>query len=91
MVIIHQYNIDEVLMKKNLTAIGGSLGLIIDKPIAELNDLDRNTQVEVTPREDGLNIRFLKEKASRALDDEVLKSAKGINKRYGKMMKNLAK
>jgi antitoxin MazE len=91
MMVIYGYNKFEVLMKKNLTAIGGSLGLIIDKPIAELYGLDRNTQVEVTPKEDGLNIRFLKEKAPRASDDEVMKAAKGINKRYGKMMKNLAK
>ena len=78
-------------MKKNLTAIGSSLGLIIDKPIAELYQLDRDTVVEVTPKEDGLNLRFLKEKAPRAGNDEVMKAAKGINKRYGKMMKNLAK
>jgi antitoxin MazE len=78
-------------MRKNLTAIGSSLGLIIDKPIAELYQLDRNTVVEVTPKEDGLNIRFLKETAPRAADEEVMKAAKGINKRYNKMMKNLAK
>ena len=46
-------------MKKHLTAIGSSLGLIIDKPIADLYNIDRNTMVEVTPKEDGLNIRFL--------------------------------
>ena len=78
-------------MKKNLTAIGGSLGFIIDKPIAELYQLDRNTQIEVTPKEDGLILRFLKEKAPRAADEEVVKAAKDINKRYGKMMKNLTK
>ncbi|MES2768047.1 MAG: hypothetical protein V4596_02790 [Bdellovibrionota bacterium] len=78
-------------MKKNLTAIGSSLGLIIDKPIADLYQLDRNTVVEVTPEKDGLNIRFLKSNDLRASDDEVMKAAKGINKRYSKMMKNLAK
>ena len=78
-------------MKKSLTAIGGSLGIIIDKPIADLYQLDRNTQVEITPKEDGLNIRFLKEKAPRASNEEVMKAAKDVNKRYGKMMKNLAK
>lgn len=78
-------------MKKKLTAIGGSLGFIIDKPIAELYQLDRNTQIEVTPKEDGLDIRFLKDKSPRADDDEVIKAAGDINKRYSKMMKNLAK
>lgn len=75
-------------MKKNLTTIGSSLGLIIDKPIAELYNLDRNTVVEIIPKEDGLNIRFLKDKAS---DNEVMEAAKDINNRYNKMMKNLAK
>lgn len=78
-------------MRKTLTSIGSSLGLIIDKPIAELYQLDRDTVVEITPKEDGLNIRFLKESRTQATDDEVLKSAKNINKRYNKMMKNLAK
>lgn len=80
-----------IFMKKNLTAIGSSLGFIIDKPIAELYKLDRNTIIEVTPKEDGLNIRFLKEKDARAPDEDVMKAAGEINKRYGKMMKNLAK
>jgi hypothetical protein len=78
-------------MKKNLTAIGTSLGFIIDKPIADLYGVDRNTTVEVTPKEDGLVIRFLKEPSSTVSDDEVLAQAKDINKRYNKMMNNLAK
>ncbi|MGK5085142.1 hypothetical protein WDW37_17785 [Bdellovibrionota bacterium FG-1] len=79
-------------MKKNLTAIGSSLGFIIDKPIAELYQLDRHTVIEVTPKEDGLNIRFIREKThARANDEDVLKAVGDINKRYGKMMKNLAK
>lgn len=78
-------------MKKNLTAIGSSLGFIIDKPIAELYNVDKNTIIEVTPKEDGLNIRFLKENGDRASDDDVMNAAKDINKRYGTMMKNLAK
>lgn len=78
-------------MKKHLTSIGGSLGFIIDKPIAELYQLDRNTLIEVTPKEDGLNIRFLKEASTVSDDESVLKAAADINKRYSKMMKNLAK
>lgn len=78
-------------MKKNLTAIGTSLGFIIDKPIAELYGVDRNTVIEVTPKEDGLNIRFVKEPINTAADDEVLAAASDINKRYSRMMTNLAK
>jgi hypothetical protein len=57
-------------MKKNLTAIGTSLSFIIDKSIADLYGLDRNTIIEVTPKEDGLNIRFFKEHTNEAQDDE---------------------
>ena len=78
-------------MKKYLTTIGESLGFIIDKPIAELYQINQNTQIEVTPKEDGLNIRFLKENPSQARDDEVMKAAEDINKRYNTMMGNLAK
>ena len=78
-------------MRKHLTAIGGSLGIIIDKPIAELYRLDRNTEVEVTPREDGLDIRFIRDQSPHPLDDDVMKAAADINKRYKRMMKNLAK
>lgn len=78
-------------MKKTLTAIGTSLGFIIDKPIADLYDIDRNTIIEVTPKEDGLNLRFLKDDRNIANNDEVLSAAKNINKKYNKMMKNLAK
>lgn len=78
-------------MKKHLTTIGSSLGFIIDKPIAELYKLDKNTEIEVIPKEDGLNIRFLKPAITNANDDEVMATAKSINKRYNKMMKNLAK
>ncbi len=85
-------------MKKSLTAIGGSLGIIIDKPIAELYQLDRHTEIEITPKEDGINIRFIKKSTKDkettpqvASDEEVMKAAKDINKRYAKMMKKLAK
>jgi hypothetical protein len=78
-------------MKKTLTAIGSSLGFIIDKPIADLYEIDRNTIIEVTPKEDGLNIRFIKDSTPRANDDEVLAASQKINKRYSKMLKNLAK
>lgn len=78
-----------MIMIKQLTTIGGSVGIIIDKPIAELYGLDRNTQVEITPKEDGLNIRFIK--PHQLSDSEVDKAAADINKRYNKMMRNLAK
>jgi antitoxin component of MazEF toxin-antitoxin module len=38
-------------MRKRLTAIGNSLGIVIEKPILELLDIDRDTELEM--RTDG--------------------------------------
>ena len=35
-------------MRKRLTAIGNSLGLVIEKPILELLGIDRETELEMT-------------------------------------------
>ena len=35
-------------MKKNLTHIGNSLGLVIEKPILELLDITQETELEMT-------------------------------------------
>jgi putative addiction module antidote len=35
-------------MRKKLTAIGNSVGLIIDKPVLELLGLDQDDEVEIT-------------------------------------------
>lgn len=78
-------------MKKSLTSIGGSLGLIIDKAIADLYGIDRTTEVEITPMQDGLSIRFLKDENARATGAEVSKAGADVQKRYGKMMRRLAK
>jgi len=35
-------------MRKKLSAIGNSLGLVIEKPILELLDIDRETELDMT-------------------------------------------
>lgn len=35
-------------MRKKLSAIGNSLGIVIEKPILELLDIDRDTELEMT-------------------------------------------
>ena len=35
-------------MRKKLTAIGNSLGVVIEKPILDLLDIDRDTELEMT-------------------------------------------
>ena len=44
-------------MIKKLTAIGNSLGLIIEKPILELLDIDKETPLEVRTDGEALIIR----------------------------------
>ena len=44
-------------MVKKLTAIGNSLGLIIEKPILELLDIDKDTVLEVRTDGEALIIR----------------------------------
>ena len=44
-------------MIKNLTAVGNSLGLIIDRPILDLLDIDKETPLEVRTDGEALIIR----------------------------------
>jgi len=44
-------------MVKKLTAVGNSLGLIIDKPVLELLSIDRDTPLEITTDGEALVIR----------------------------------
>ncbi len=44
-------------MQKKLTPIGNSLGLVIEKPILDLLNIDRNTELEVRTDGVGLTIR----------------------------------
>lgn len=63
-------------MIKKLTAIGNSMGLVIEKPILDLLEIDRETELEVRTDGVGLFIRPVKtdhktrvrEAAQRAMD-----------------------
>ena len=46
-------------MVKNLQKIGNSRGIVIDKPILKLLNLDENTSFEVTAKNNGLFLRPL--------------------------------
>lgn len=54
-------------MIKTLTAVGNSLGLIIDKPILELLNIDKDTPLEVRTDGEGLIIRPVKSAAEAAM------------------------
>jgi antitoxin component of MazEF toxin-antitoxin module len=48
-------------MIKTLTKIGNSMGLIIERPILELLNIDRDTKLEVRTDGEGLIIRPVRE------------------------------
>jgi len=78
-------------MNQKLTKIGTELGLIFDDSIIEHFKLDLETAVEMTLVENGLNLRFGNKEINRASNEDVMKALDNINKRYGRMLKNLAK
>ena len=74
-------------MKKKLSAIGGSLGIVIEKPILELLNIDRDTEFEMTTDGEGLHLVPIRTGDRKSKIKDIL--AEG-DKRYGKMLKNLS-
>ena len=73
-------------MQKQLTRIGSSLGIIIDKPILDLLRITMNTPLEVTTDGDQLILRPL-----RFADDDVAAAAyQRVASRHRKSLKKLA-
>lgn len=56
-------------MQKKLSAIGNSLGLIIDKPILELLHIDKDTTLEVSTDGEALIIRPVRATRRKRLSD----------------------
>lgn len=73
-------------MPKRLTAIGNSFGLIIDKPILELLDIDRNTDLEMKTDGEALIIRPARSKKS----ERALESARRMMNLHQNTLKKLA-
>lgn len=74
-------------MHKKLTAIGNSLGLVIEKPILELLDIDRDTNLEV--RTDGVGLIIRPVKADH--EARVREAAKRAMDRHDETFRKLAK
>jgi antitoxin component of MazEF toxin-antitoxin module len=73
-------------MKKKLSAIGNSYGLVIEKPILELLNIDRDTELEMTTDGNRLIIEPIQS------DKKSLhKSAQKIMKKHDATFKKLAK
>ena len=62
-------------MRKKLSAVGNSFGLIIEKPILELLKIDRDTELEMSTDGDQLIIKPIRSgrKGLRASAEKVMK------------------
>lgn len=75
-------------MRKKLSAIGNSLGIVIEKPILELLGIDRDTELEMTT--DGTRL-VLEPVRKRVHREKVLAAAKQIMDTHEETLKKLAK
>lgn len=73
-------------MKKTLSPIGNSLGLILDKPLLELLGIDRETTLEITTDGTSLTIRPVREEEAGNFEEV----ARGIMERHKTMFEKLA-
>jgi antitoxin component of MazEF toxin-antitoxin module len=73
-------------MKKKLSAIGNSLGIVIEKPILELLGIDRDTELEMTTDGRRLIIEPGPDRKKR-----VLASARKVMDAHGETFRKLAK
>jgi len=74
-------------MHKRLTAVGNSLGLIIEKPILDLLGIDRETDLDMQTDGDGLIIRPLKGARSRRLKAASKEVMNAHNETFSKLSK----
>lgn len=72
-------------MKKKLSAVGNSYGLVIEKPILELLNIDKETDLEVTT--DGLRLII---EPIRTARQKLKSSAEKIMKKHDSTFKKLA-
>jgi antitoxin MazE len=73
-------------MRKKLSAIGNSLGVVIEKPILELLDIDRETELEMTTDGQRLIIEPVRQRRKR-----VLASSKKVLDAHDATFRKLAK
>ncbi len=74
-------------MRKKLSAIGNSLGIVIEKPILELLNIDRDTELEVTT--DGN--RLVLEPVRDAKRERVKRSHAKVMAKHAETFRKLAK
>lgn len=72
-------------MRKKLSAVGNSFGLVIEKPILELLKIDRDTELEMTTDGERLIIEPVRSKKT------LKASAEKIMKKHDSTFRKLAK
>ncbi len=80
------YNI--VRMKKNLTIVGNSLGIIIEKPILDLLGINRETQLEMITDGKRLILEPVREENRTA---KIKAATRRVIKNHDKTLRELAK
>lgn len=75
-------------MRKNLTAIGNSFGIVIEKPILDLLGIDKETQLEISTNGKHLIIKPVRE-ISRA--EKIKAATRRVIKNHDKTLRELAK
>ena len=74
-------------MRKKLSAIGNSLGIVIEKPILELLQIDRDTELEMTTDGSRLIIAPVVDKRRKQIDEVTRR----VMKAHDRTLRNLAK
>ncbi len=77
-------------MRKNLSTIGNSLGLVIEKPILELLNITRDTELEVTTDGTRLIIEPVREGDAKGRRGRVGAATKRVMKNHDRTLRRLA-
>lgn len=77
-------------MRKSLSAIGNSLGLVIEKPILELLNITRDTELEVTTDGTRLIIEPVRELEAEGRRGRVGAATKRVMKNHDRTLRRLA-
>lgn len=77
-------------MRKSLSAIGNSLGLVIEKPILELLNITRDTELEVTTDGTRLIVEPVREVEAKGRRGRVGAATKRVMKNHDRTLRRLA-
>ncbi len=76
-------------MRKNLSTIGNSLGLVIEKPILELLNITRDTELEVTTDGTRLIVEPVREVEAKGRRGRVGAATKRVMKNHDRTLRRL--